>query len=251
MAQNDIEMKERQLDFNRQDKPAIVEDSNGELITELKKQYKEIQQNLGLAITMLEKGQLTEGMKENILSLTDHNVNRFLTRMGYEGVLAEKQKKLTEQIRSLNDENRKLRHQLGEKVSNEDVRERLKIMVSSFRNWWTEYGFGHVSDFYFGEYVAKISLSGMVFASRVSKAGEEKKEEYLSRLGFEIEDRMVIYNDKSIALLNKLLTDKYPSIDIYSINLTTSALNGVPVIQDVVVFLRDLDNLTETASPIN
>lgn len=171
--------------------------------------------------------------------------------MGYEGVLAEKQKKLTEQIRSLNDENRKLRHQLGEKVSNEDVRERLKIMVSSFRNWWTEYGFGHVSDFYFGEYVAKISLSGMVFASRVSKAGEEKKEEYLSRLGFEIEDRMVIYNDKSIALLNKLLTDKYPSIDIYSINLTTSALNGVPVIQDVVVFLRDLDNLTETASPIN
>ena len=50
-------MKERQLDFNRQDKPAIVEDSNGELITELKKQYKEIQQNLGLAITMLEKGQ--------------------------------------------------------------------------------------------------------------------------------------------------------------------------------------------------
>ena len=80
---------------------------------------------------------------------------------------------------------------------------------------------------------------------------EEKKEEYLSRLGFEIEDRMVIYNDKSIALLNKLLTDKYPSIDIYSINLTTSALNGVPVIQDVVVFLRDLDNLTETASPIN
>lgn len=111
-------MKERQLDFNRQDKPAIVEDSNGELITELKKQYKEIQQNSGLAITMLEKGQLTEGMKENILSLTDHNVNRFLTRMGYEGVLAEKQKKLTEQIRSLNDENRKLRHQLGEKVSN-------------------------------------------------------------------------------------------------------------------------------------
>ena len=89
-------MKERQLDFNRQDKPAIVEDSNGDLITELKKQYKEIQQNLGLAITMLEKGQLTEGMKENILSLTDHNVNRFLTRMGYEGVLAEKQKKLTD-----------------------------------------------------------------------------------------------------------------------------------------------------------
>lgn len=85
----------------------------------------------------------------------------------------------------------------------------------------------------------------------LQKAGEEKKEEYLSRLGFEIEDRRVIYNDKSIALLNKLLTDKYPSIDIYSINLTTSALNGVPVIQDVVVFLRDLDNLTETASPIN
>ena len=60
-------MKERLLDFNRQDKPAIVEDSNGELITELKSNIKVIQQNLGLSITMLEKGQLTEGMKENIL----------------------------------------------------------------------------------------------------------------------------------------------------------------------------------------
>lgn len=242
-------MKERPLDFNRQDNPTIVEDPNGELITKLKKQYKEIHQNLGLVITMLEKGQLTEGMKENILSLTDHNVNEFLTQMGYEGVLAEKQKKRTEEIRSLHDENRKLRHQLGEKVSNEDVRERLNIMVSSFGNWWTEYGFGHVSDFYFGEYVAKISLSGMVFASRASNAGEEKKDEYLSRLGFEIEDRRVIYNDKSIALLKKLLTDKYPSIDIYNINLTTSALNGIPVIQDVIVYLRDLNDLTETVSP--
>lgn len=238
-------MKERPLDFNRQDNSAIVEDPSRELIAELQKQYKEIQQNLGLAMYLLEKGQLTEGMKENILSLTDHNVNEFLTKMGYEGVLAEKQKKRTEEIRSLHDENRKLRRQLGEKVSNEDVRERLKIMASLFKNWWTEYGFGHINDFYFGTHVARITLSGMVFASRVSNAGEEKKEEYLSRLGFEIEDRSVIYNDKSIALLNKLLTDKYPSIDIYSINLTTSALSGVPVIQDVVVFLRDLDDLAE------
>ena len=187
-------------------------------------------------------------MKENILSLTDHNVNEFLTQMGYEGVLAEKQKKRTEEIRSLHNENRKLRHQLGEKVSNEDVRERLKIMVSSFENWWTGYGFGRVNDFCFGEYVAKILLSGMVFASRASNAGEEKKNEYLSRLGFEIEDGRVIYNDKSIALLKKLLTDKYPSIDIYNINLTTSALNGIPVIQDVVVYLRDLNDLTETVA---
>lgn len=242
-------MKERPLDFNRQDNSAIVEDPSGELIAELQKQYKEIQQNLGLAMSLLENGNLTEGMKENILSLTDHHINEFLTKMGYEGILAEKMKKRTKEIRSLHDENRELRRQLGEKVSNEDVRERLKIMASSFGNWWTEYGFGHVSDFYFGEYFAKITLSGIVFASRSSNSGEEKKDAYLSRLGFEIEDRRVIYNDKSIALLNKLLTDKYPSIDIYSINLTTSALKGVTVIQDVVVFLRDLNDLTETTSP--
>ena len=71
-------MKERPLDFNRQNNPAIVEDPNGELITKLKKQYKEICQNLGLANNDTRKGQLTEGMKENILSLTDHNVNEFL-----------------------------------------------------------------------------------------------------------------------------------------------------------------------------
>lgn len=48
-------MKERPLDFNRQNNPAIVEDPNGELITKLKKQYKEICQNLGLAIMILER----------------------------------------------------------------------------------------------------------------------------------------------------------------------------------------------------
>lgn len=236
-------MKERKLDLNIQDKPDIVEDPKGELLLALKNQYREIQQNLGLFLNMLEKGKLTEGMKENILSLIDHHINDFLTKGGYEGVLAEKHRKRTEEIRSLNNENRELRRQLGEKVSNEDVRERLKIMASTFESWWAEYGFGHCSDFYFGTHFAKITLSGMVFGSRHSVGGERKKDEYLSQLGFEIDDRRVVYNDKSMFLLNKLLTDKYPSIDIYSINLTISAQGGIPVIQDVVVYLRDFNDL--------
>lgn len=239
-------MKERKLDFDTNDNPAIVEDPNGEILEELTKLYKDNQSNLGLCINLLAKGKLTEGMKENILSLTDYNVTQFLTKMGYEGVLAKKEAKYAALIRSLNDENRKLRQQNGEKVSNEDVRERLKIMENSFKAWWSEFGFGHCIKFSFNGYSAEAILSGMVFPSRANAQSEESKDKYLSNLGFKIDDRQIIYTDQSIGLLKKLLTDKYPSIDICNINLTTSALKGIPLIHEVIVYISDLDELSET-----
>lgn len=236
-------MEERKLNFERVDKPAIVEDPNGELMGELSTLYCDIQTNLGVCFNLLKEGKLTEGMKEMNLSLVDHNVNAFLTKMGYEGVLAEKAEKRYAEIRSLNIENRALRQQLGEKVSNEDVRERLKIMEQSFNAWWSDFGFGHCNEFSVGGYRAKALLTGMVFGSRLSSISGKEKEDYLFNLGFEIEDQRVVYNDKALYLLNKLLSDKYPSSDIYSITLTTSAVNGIPVIQEITVYINNLDDI--------
>lgn len=184
------------------------------------------------------------------LILIDNNVNQFLTKMGYESVLAEKAEKRTAQIRSLNEENRKLRHQLGEKVSNEDVRERLKIMERTFKTWWSDFGFGHCNEFSFTGYRSKALLTGMVFGSRTSSISGKQKNEYLFNLGFEVEDQRVVYNDKSLKLLTKMLTDKYPSAEIYSLSLTTSVPKAVPVIQEITVYIDDLDELSETIAPV-
>lgn len=239
-------MKEQKLDFEINTNPAIVEDPNGELLTEVEKICHDVQTHLGMCHKLLKEGKLTEGVKDSILTLIDNKVTQFLSAMSYDGVLTAREAKYTTRIRLLNDENRLLRHQLGEKVSNEDVRERLKIMDQSFKAWWSEFGFGHCDELSFSGYQAKIVLCGMVFGSRLLCQSDKGKDEYLIRLGFEIDDRRVVYNDKSIKLLTKLLTDKYPSVDISDISLSTSARNGTPVIKDVTIFIADLNEL---ASP--
>lgn len=78
--------------------------------------------------------------------------------------------------------------------------------------WWSEYGFGHNDAIQFGGYSAKITLSGMVFGSRgINRMPEADKDTYLTEMGFEIDDRQVVANDKSISLLNDLLISKMPS----------------------------------------
>lgn len=73
-------------------------------------------------------------MKETHLFLTEGYVLNFLDELGYEGVLKKKKDEMYSDIRSLNNENRELRRQLGEKVSNEDVREKLKNISNIIKN---------------------------------------------------------------------------------------------------------------------
>lgn len=134
-------MEERKLSFKRNDDPTIVEDKDGKLAKELAKIYNDIQFNLGFCYEQLTKGELTEGMKETHLSLTESYVLSFLKKMGYEGVLEREQNERLSEIRSLNDENRELRRQLGEKVTNEDFREKIKNICSKFKRWWNIEGF--------------------------------------------------------------------------------------------------------------
>lgn len=238
-------MKEQKLIFEINNNLTPVEDPNGKLMTVLEKIYRDVQCHLELCHKLLKEGKLTEGLKESSLALIDHNITQFLSKLGYDGVLTARAAKYTTQIRSLNDQNRALRHQLGEKVSNEDVRERLKIMDQSFKAWWSEFGFGHCDELSFSGYQAKVVLCGMVFGSRSLKQSDEAKDKYLAQLGFEIDDRRVVYNDKSIELLTKLLTEKYPSVDICDITLTTAARKGTPVIKDVTIFIGDLDEMSD------
>lgn len=86
-------MEERKLSFKRNDDPTIVEDKDGKLAKELEKIYKDIQFNLGFCYEQLTKGELTEGMKETHLSLTESYVLSFLKKWGMKGYLKENKMK--------------------------------------------------------------------------------------------------------------------------------------------------------------
>lgn len=235
-------MKERKLDFQKYDNPALVEDVNGTLSSKLQEGCEKINRNLGMLHELLAKGKLDEGMKKALLTSAEHEFTALLSDLGYAGVLAEEKEKRYAQIRSLNIENRELRAQLGEKVSLEDIREKLKNIEQNFDAWWSEYGFGHSDAIQFGGYSAKITLSGMVFGSRgINRMSEADKDTYLTEMGFEIDDRRVVANDKSISLLNDLLISKMPSCEIRDIK-TTSNANGVFVFSEIVIYIGDYND---------
>lgn len=236
-------MKERGLSAKLNKDETIVSDPDGKMAKSLKKIYSELTMNLGFCCEQLENGRLTEGMKQTHLSLSENYLIEFLKAVDYSSILEkEKQQRYTE-IRSLNEENRALRTQLGEKVSNEDVRERLKIMESDFNKWWSIYGFGHVSGFSFGSYCAKIKLSGMVFESHYKKEvnTDERKCDYLNRLGFEIQDQFVVMSEKSLKLFESLIIDKYPSADI--VQIETYMRDGVLTFKEIDIHIPNLDEL--------
>lgn len=239
-------MRENKLEFTSpsEDKTIVIDKSNKKL-KEVEKIYANIKHNLGFCHEQLKKGELTNSMLETHLSLTESYIIDFFKSMNYNSQLEKDKNKRFEEIRKLNQQNQDLRKQLGEKVSNEDVREKLKLIEKTISQWWSTKGFGHISEFYFVGYNGiKMNLSGMIFESRYNDDDtDEKKSIYLEEIGFEVYDKCIVSNDKNFKLLQNLLLSKYPSSNIYEIR-THVTPNGVATYRDIVVFINDLDDIT-------
>lgn len=243
-------MKERQLNFNRSENPTIVEDNSGELAKQLKKIYGNINLNLGFCYEQLKEGKLTEGMKESHLFLAESYMIDFLKAVNYDSILAKKNEERYKEIRSLNAENRELRKQLGDKVSNEDVREKIKSLHDSFKYWWNVEGFGHCRDECFNEAgYFKATLSGMISeayrARGTEDETEEKKMEKLRNYGFEISDddgKYVVDSENNRQLLLQLIKSKYPSVSIFDYR-SYYGRKGRNVIREVNIYIDNLNEL--------
>lgn len=239
-------MKERPITFKCNDDPTLVVDDNGELAKKLKKIYNDLNFNLSFCYEQLTKGKLTEGMKETHLYLAEHYMIDFLSEVNYDSILSKKKEEIHKEIRNLNEENRELRRQLGDKVTNEDAREKMKNISDSFKKWWNIDGFGHTSDIHFTCYGGvEVNLSGRITNSYYSEKRIKAKDkaEIIKQYGFTISDDdgyEILVTDNNTELLNKFLKSKYPSAEIIEFN--TVFWSGKNRYRDIKVLIRNLDD---------
>lgn len=248
-------MEERKINFKKNDDKTPVLDPDGTLHGMLCVKMETLVKNFSLLLYLLQKGELNEGTKESSAELFEQNSIEILNSLGYEGDINKKYNEYIQKIRSLNHENRELRKQIGMKVSNEDVRERLKLITESFGEWWHNEGTGNIDDIIFGPYKMTATLRGSIFPS--SREKEIKNQvEMLKKKGFDVSSvtnygHHLTASEKNFNMLKELFKSAFPHSDIDEIN-TATYLGGeskeeyVYVITKIIVNFNNLDDIKIT-----
>lgn len=248
-------MEERKINFKKNDDKTPVLDPDGTLHGMLCVKMETFVKNFSLLLYLLQKGELNEGTKESSAELFEQNSIEILNSLGYEGDINKKYNEYIQKIRSLNHENRELRKQIGMKVSNEDARERLKLITESFGEWWHNEGTGNIDDIIFDRYKMTATLRGSIFPS--SREKEIKNQvEMLKKKGFDVSSvtnygHHLTASEKNFNILKELFKSAFPHSDIDEIN-TATYLGGesreeyVYVITKIIVNFNNLDDIKIT-----
>lgn len=248
-------MEERKINFKKNDDKTPVLDPDGTLHGMLCVKMETLVKNFSLLLYLLQKGELNEGTKESSAELFEQNSIEILNSLGYEGDINKKYNEYIQEIRSLNHENRELRKQLGMKVSNEDARERLKLICESFYEWWHNEGTGNIDEIIFDRYKMTATLRGSIFPS--SREKEIKNQvEMLKKKGFDVSSvtnygHHLTASEKNFNMLKELFKSAFPHSDIDEIN-TATYLGGeskeeyVYVITKIIVYFDNLDDIKIT-----
>lgn len=248
-------MEERKINFKKNDDNTPVLDPDGTLHGMLCVKMETLVKNFSLLLYLLQKGELNEGTKESNAELFEQNSIEILNSLGYEGDINKKYNEYIQEIRSLNHENRELRKQIGMKVSNEDARERLKLITESFGEWWHNEGTGNIDDIIFGPYKMTATLRGYIYPS--GREREIKNQvEMLKQKGFDVSSvtnfgHHLTASEKNFNMLKELFKSAFPHSDIDEIN-TATYLGGesreeyVYVITKIIVDFNNLDDIKIT-----
>lgn len=248
-------MEERKINFKKNDDKTPVLDPDGTLHGMLCVKMETLVKNFSLLLYLLQKGGLNEGTKESNAELFEQNSIEILNSLGYEGDINKKYNEYIQEIRSLNHENRELRKQIGMKVSNEDARERLKLITESFGEWWHNEGTGNIDDIIFGPYKMTATLRGYIYPS--GREREIKNQvEMLKQKGFDVSSvtnfgHHLTASEKNFNMLKELFKSAFPHSDIDEINTATylgSESKGeyIYVISEIIVNFNNLDDIKIT-----
>lgn len=248
-------MKERPLNFNQNNDQTIV-NYNDAKHKEVLNHINELVSTGAYMRELLTDGKLTEGFKETLLACLENYTKDVCVTMGYDSVIEREKKERYSEIRELNTDNRELRRQLGEKVSNEDAREKMKNMCDAVRKWWQTNGFGFLKDDVFiGNGYYKATFSGwLTHRDTTDDLSSKQKSEKFAKMGFDISegekadyssDRHILDTDNNKRLLKKMLKEKYPSLEIleYRSHAWRNKDNGIAQICDIEIMIYDLNDI--------
>lgn len=234
-------MKERPIFESKEPNKNLVElnDDDKKVVT---KALKDLIQSAGFLLDMVSKDTLTEEMRETMTSLIATYSRDGLRLLGFQDQTTKDHDNLVRKLRNANMDNEELRQQLGQKVSLEDLREKMKTIARAFYEWGDYHGFGHFSDIHFDSYGC---LHGNMHLLSMHISGDRADD--LRKMGFELTDdrdgEAMFATDENFKLLQKMIRDNfgpdasmsYGKIDMYTFS------DERPHMREVEVRLRDLD----------
>lgn len=235
-------MKERPLSFDYEEGQKVV--VTDEQKAKLQKSASELKQHVSMLEYLIKGDSLNEGTRDAIMSIIDHNTQDICNVFDYGTYLKKQQEKTLAEIREVNIENHELRRQLGQKVSTEDVREKMKQVIYGFEHWAKTKGFGWMSDVQVNNYG---TLRGRMQTS-ISRIASRDKEirQRIADFGFEFEDineddAMPIANDHNLQKIRELVKTLSP--DAIADRVTVNRRGNVPHLEDVTIILPEWDCL--------
>ncbi len=188
------------------------------------------------------KGELTVGNINTYASLIEYRTKDLLTSVGYDGILAKEIEERHEKIRELNDENRELRKQLGQKVSMEDVREALKLLSKTIGEFTDALGLMHPQELRFSGYSLTFDLSGFI----------PNRKTYTARnTGLTLAESTgdgypyLEYSDANLEKLLSLFKARFPSIELMSSSARHYKQFSGPQLDKVTFRITDFDDIPE------
>ena len=235
-------MKERPLSFDYEDGEKVV--VTDEQKKKLEKSVNELKQHVSMLQYLIKGDSLNEGTRDAIMSIIDHNTQDICNIFDYGTYLKKQQEKTLKEIREVNIENHELRRQLGQKVTTEDVREKMKQVIYGFEHWAKTKGFGWMHDVQVNSYG---TLSGNM-STRISRIDSRDKEtrKRVADFGFEFEDineddAMPIANDHNLQKIRELVKTLSP--DAIADKVVVNRRGPVPHMVSVEIILPEWDCL--------
>lgn len=230
-------MKDRKIDISVNDDPAPVNLDEPNMV-HLEKWVQEMVLILSQIDGKVGDGTLTEGYKNTLLDLLQGKVADMCKLLDFESFLADEQEKRYSEVRELNEENRELRKQLGEKVSLEDVREKSRSVIREWRDYLRGFGF-HAKDVALYEYGMQSSIAPIAvnqsLASNLRVFG-------IKTIGGPNERLLEIdASPESVNALKAYIGRFFPSIDFVGIATHIDDQGNFHVL-DIQVIIRDLND---------
>ena len=235
-------MEERKIDFDTNEDKTIIELSKEKRIA-LMDAIRKQSTTASHMFEMVKDNKLETGMTGTMSSLMESYLIEIHTIVNYGSALKKEHDKRYVEIKAANQQNHALRKQLGLKVSAEDVRECLKNMERTIRNWWDVEGMGYVKDIEFGPYVirAKISCSE-------SAHGDDGMLDRLVDKGYTIggerHSKAILATKENMELLEEELIKAFPSANLFRGEVWFSRKEGGEnTMWDAAITIRNYDDV--------